>query len=115
MMLRKRKGGREGEGDRERREAGSGEERRERERKEGKERGGEEARRERERKSEYECYLLFLCIFETSSPYVAHAGLELMILLPLPSEFWYHRCAGPHPAFVSYYKDTNPIISNPPS
>jgi hypothetical protein len=36
--------------------------------------------------------------FETDSHYVAQAGLELKILLPLPPEFQDYRCVPPSPA-----------------
>jgi hypothetical protein len=39
-------------------------------------------------------YFLFV-IVETGSSYVAQSGLELVILLPLPPESWYYRCAPP--------------------
>lgn len=39
--------------------------------------------------------------FETESHFVAQASLELMILLPPPSECWVFRCISPHPALGS--------------
>jgi hypothetical protein len=45
---------------------------------------------------------LFFYFVETGSPYVAHAGLNLVILLPQPPECWDYRRSPPYLASLFY-------------
>jgi hypothetical protein len=44
------------------------------------------------------CFVLFSFYFETGSYYVAQAGLNLIIFLPVPPQYWDYRCEPPRPA-----------------
>jgi hypothetical protein len=54
----------------------------------------------------YLCVCVYVCVFETGSPYVANAALELSILLPQPPEYWDYSHVPPH--WLRLYLLTNP-------
>jgi hypothetical protein len=47
-------------------------------------------------------FFISFFFFEIGSPCAAQAGLELMILLLLPSECWNYRCVPPHLAILDF-------------
>jgi hypothetical protein len=44
-------------------------------------------------------------VLAVASPYVAQAGLELILLLPQSSECLDYRSVPPHPAVIAYFEN----------
>jgi hypothetical protein len=45
-----------------------------------------------------------LCLFEMGACHVAQTGLELLVLLLQPPEYWDYRCTPPYPALCTVDK-----------